>query len=110
MKIELKLNNETLTIITATLAAVYNTKAHTRRHKSVLSIAIDTVSKLDAKFSSVKVKTDLFNSNVKTKLTLKFHEADMLEILLRQEIVAIEDKYICLKIQSVIDDLNQKLA
>lgn len=110
MKVELKLTHETLTIITVTLVAVYNTKAHTRRHKSTLSIAIDTVSKLDAKYSSVKIKTDLFNSNAKTKITLKFHEADMLELLLRQEIVNIEDKYICLKIQSVIDELNQKLA
>lgn len=110
MKIELKITHETLTCITSTLVGIYNTKAHTRRTKSTLSIAIDVVSKLDAKFSNVKVKTDLFNTKTKTKVTLKFHEADMLELLLRQEIVTVDDSYIRLKIQKVIDELNQKLT
>lgn len=110
MKIDLKLTNESLAIITATLAAVYKTKAQNRRHKSTLSIAIDTVSKLDSKCANVKVKMDLFNAKTKTKITLKYHEADMLELLLIQEIAKVDDNYIRLKIQNVIDDLNQKLA
>lgn len=110
MKIDLKLTHEELTLIASTLMPVYNTKAHTRRHKSTLSIAIDTVAKLDSKFSSTKIKTDLFNTNAKTKVSLKFHEADMLELLLRQEIESVQDNYVRLKIQKVIDELNQKLA
>lgn len=44
------------------------------------------------------------------KISLKFHEADMLELLLLQQIKTVEDSYIRQQIQNVINTLNQKLA
>lgn len=110
MNIQLKLSNEALTTITAMLYAVYNTKAITRRHKSTLSIALEVVSKLDSKFSSLKIKRDLFSIKTKTTINLKFHEADMLELLLLQEIKLTNNKDVIRITQAVINDLNQKLA
>jgi hypothetical protein len=110
MKIDLKLTHEEITIITATLQPLYNTKAHTRRHKATLSIAMDLIALLDKKFTALKLKTDLFNSNKTIKISLKFHEADMLELILIQKIGDADDHYIRQKIQKVINILNQKLA
>lgn len=110
MKIELKLSNETITIITATLQPVYNSKPISRRDKSTLSIALDVVNMLDKKFNHQKLKTDLFNAAKKTKVTFKHHEADMLELLLIQQVKDVQEPYIRHQIQKVINDLNQKLA
>ncbi|GGA84511.1 hypothetical protein GCM10008015_26630 [Flavobacterium palustre] len=110
MKIDLKLTHEAITIIASTLQPIYKSKAHTRREKSTLSIAYDVAGKLDSKFGSVKLKTDLFNTKKKVKVSLKYHEADMLELLLLGEIKGVSDNYIRQQIQKVINELNQKLA
>ncbi|GIZ10005.1 hypothetical protein [Flavobacterium sp. UMI-01] len=110
MKIDLKLTPENALIIAATIEAVYNTKAHTRRNKATLSIAIDVASKLDGKAVHIKAKRNLFDAKKKIKVTLKYHEADMLELLLIQQLEGVQDPYIRLEIQKTINDLNQKLA
>ena len=110
MKIDLRLAPETALIIAATIEALYNTKAHTRRHKSTLSIALDVAAKLDGKAIAIKAKINLFDVKKKIKITLKFHEADMLELLLIDQMKGVTDTYIRQQIQKTIDDLNQKLA
>lgn len=110
MKIDLKLNPENAIIIAATLEAVYNTRATTRREKSTLSIALDVAAKLDGKAVALKAKRNLFDAQKKIKISLKFHEADMLELLLIQQIKTVTDTYINNQIQKTINDLNQKLA
>ncbi|MDN3672640.1 hypothetical protein QWY99_06175 [Flavobacterium branchiarum] len=110
MKIDLKLNPETALIVAATIEAVYNSKALTRREKSILSIALDLATKLDGKAVHIKAKRNQFNAKKKITVSLKFHEADMLELLLLQQIKGIHDSYIKLEIQKVINLLNQKLA
>lgn len=110
MKIDLRLSPETAIIIAATLETVYNTKAFTRRNKSTLSIALDVAAKLDGKAVLIKGKKNQFDAKKKIKVSLKFHEADMLELLLIQQIQGVEDTYIRQQIQSTIDFLNQKLA
>jgi len=110
MKIVLKLNPEAALIVSATIEAVYNSKALTRREKSTLSIALDVASKLDAKTIGIKAKRNLFDAKKKISITLKFHEADMLELLLIQQMQGIEEPYIRQEIQKAINQLNQKLA
>ena len=110
MKIALKLNPETAIIIAATIEAVYNSKALTRKEKSTLSIALDVASKLDAKAINVKAKRNLIDAKNKISISLKFHEADMLEMLLIQQMKGIEEIYIRQEIQKAINQLNQKLA
>ena len=110
MKIALKLNPDTAIIIAATIEAVYNSKALTRKEKSTLSIALDVASKLDAKAINVKAKRNLFDAKKKISITLKFHEADMLEMLLIQQMQGVEQPYIRQEIQKAINQLNQKLS
>ena len=110
MKVILKLNPETAIIIAATIEAVYNSKALTRKEKSTLSIALDVASKLDAKAINVKAKRNLIDAKKKISISLKFHEADMLEMLLIQQMKGIEEIYIRQEIQKAINQLNQKLA
>jgi len=110
MKIELTLSPATITIITATLQAIYNTKAHTRRHKSTLSIALEVAKRFDAKIATFKSQSTLFEQRKKTKISLKFYEADMLELLLIDQIKSVDETLIRQQIQKVIDMLNQKLA
>ncbi|MCC9072471.1 hypothetical protein LNQ49_12845 [Flavobacterium sp. F-65] len=71
MKVDLRLSHEAITIITATLQPIYNSKAHTRREKSTLSIALDVVTILESKFSKLKLKTDLLNTKTKVKISFK---------------------------------------
>ena len=110
MKINLSLAPENAIIIAATIEAVYNSKAFTRREKSTLSIAYDVAAKLDGKAVHLKAKMNLFDAKKKIKISLKFHEADMLELLLIQQLRSIQDEYIRGQIQKTINDLNQKLA
>ena len=110
MKVELKISPENAIIIAAALQAVYNSKAVTRRDKSTLSIALDVAAKFDAKAVNLKAKMNLFDAKKKIKISLKFHEADMLELLLIQQLGSIQDEYIRGQIQKTINDLNQKLA
>ena len=110
MKILLKLNPETALIVAATIEAVYNSKALTRREKSTLSIALDVATKIDGKAVAIKAKQNLFDAKKKITISLKFHEADMLELLLLQQIESVQDAYIRLEIQKAINILNQKLA
>ena len=110
MKIILKLNPETALIVAATIEAVYNSKALTRREKSTLSIALDVATKIDGKAVVIKAKQNLFDAKKKISISLKFHEADMLELLLLQQIEGVQDSYIRLEIQKAINILNQKLA
>ena len=110
MKIALKLNPETALIVAATIEAVYNSKALTRREKSTLSIALDVAAKLDGKAIGIKAKQNLFDAKKKITVSLKFHEADMLELLLIQQMQGVQDPYIRLEIQKAINILNQKLA
>jgi hypothetical protein len=110
MKIYLKLSPENAIIIAATIEAVYNSKAFTRRDKSTLSIALDVAAKLDGKAVALKGNRNLFDAKKKIKVSLKYHEADMLELLLMQQIQGVHDIYIKNEIQKTINDLNQKLA
>jgi hypothetical protein len=110
MKIDLRLSPQTLMIIVATLQPIYNNKPQTRRDKSTVSIALDLVSKLESKTGAIKKQSNLFDEKKTMKVTLKHHEADMLELLLIQQIKDVDDNYIRLQIQKTIDVLNQKLA
>ena len=111
MKIDINLPPEKLCIICAALQSVYNSKAHTRRHKSTLSIALQVAAKIDSKVSSIKGKmASLFESKKAIKISLLFYEADMLELLLIDQIKHADSDFIKQQIQSVINILNQNLA
>lgn len=109
MKVELKITIENLVIVAVVLEAVYNSKAITRKEKTILSIAIDVADKFNSK--SLKFKKLTFSDRGKTtRLTLKHHEADILELILRDEIKKSDDNFINRHLQKTADLINQKLA
>ncbi|MRX70291.1 hypothetical protein SAMN06265349_101706 [Flavobacterium resistens] len=110
MKIDLKLAPEVYIIISATLQPINNTKPQTRKEKSTLSIAIDVLDKIESKASSFKKQSTLFDAKKKVKITFKHHEADMLEIILIDQIKYVQDDFMRLQIQNTINLLNQKLV
>lgn len=110
MKIEIVLKRETISIITEALQGVYTSKAYTRIEKSNLSIALDVMVKFEAKSTFLKSNMNLFDAKKLTKISLKYHEGNILESLLLAEIKEVNDEYKEQKIQKVIDQINQKLA
>ena len=110
MKIDLKLPPRTFVIIAETLQPVYNSKPQTRKERSALSIAIDVAEKLEKTTRSISKQPTLFDDKKKLKISLKQHEADMLEIILIQQIAFVIDPYMRIQIQNTINILNQKLA
>lgn len=110
MKIDINLSPEPLLILAATMQVIYNTTAHTRRTKATLSIALDVAAKLDGKAANAKLKRNLFDAKKKVKVSLKFHEADMLELILIQHLGTVDEPYIRQQLQTIVNQLNQKLA
>ena len=108
MKIDLQLTPEELAITATELKDVYNSKATTRKERSTLSMALDVAKIFDKKV--INIQATLFSVKKKTKITLKHHEADILELLLIQQMTTIEPTEIRRIVQSVIAKLNQKLT
>lgn len=110
MKIELKLLPEEIVVLSAALNTIYNSNADTRKQKTILSIGYDIADKFDSKAKSLQKKTTLFDAKKKVKMTLKHHEADVLEFILLDQIKYTDIPYIINIIQKTINTLNQKLA
>ena len=108
MKIDIQLTPEELAITATELKAVYNSKASTRKERSTLSMAFDVAKIFEKKVSNIQ--HTLFSIRKTTKITLKHHEADILELLLIQQMTTIEPPEIRRIVQSVIAKLNQKLT
>ncbi|MDA6068664.1 hypothetical protein NJT12_03435 [Flavobacterium sp. AC] len=110
MKIDIKLPQQTFVIIATTLQPVYNSTPHTRKEKSTLSIALDVVTKIESKTGSINKQSTLFDQKKTMKISFKHHEADILELLLIDQMKYVEDDYIKMQIQKTINLLNQKLV
>lgn len=108
MKIDIHLTPEALIYVSNILQGVYETKATSRRERSTLSIAFDLLAKVEAR--TAKAKATFISFKKTSKLSLKHHEADILEVLLIEQMTHIHDSSIRLVIQQVIAKLNQKLA
>ena len=108
MKVDIHLTPEALIYVSNILQGIYETKAISRRERSTLSIAFDLLAKVEAK--TAKEKATLFSIKKTTKLSLKHHEADILEVLLIEQMAHIHTSSIRLIVQQVIHKLNQKLA
>jgi hypothetical protein len=110
MKIVLKLDQQTIGIISSAIHELINRKVD-RGNKSalmILSIAHEICEKIDVKALKWINRIDQENSN--TKLSLRVHHATALEIILSFAIVSTENHFSKLTMQAVIDELNQKLT
>lgn len=111
MKIDLKLPPRTFIAIATALQPIYDVVTpQTRKERTALSIAFDVVEKIEKTTKSISKQPTLFDDKKKLKISFKQHEADMLEIILVEQIRFVEDPYMRNQIQSTINLLNQKLA
>lgn len=109
MKIQLKIPTHTLALLGVLSERINKSKATTRREKITLSIAQDVADKLLAKaYKAMRVND--FNKNSLKTITLKIHEADILEHLLKMELADTNDVFITNCFRILINELNQKLA
>ena len=111
MKIELKLNNDSIIAVNELLNYIYDMERSNDKKVNVYrSIGYDLADKFDSKAKQLVKKATLFDSKKKHKITLKYHEAWALEIILRELFTYADNHYVRLRVNLVIDDLNQKLA
>ncbi len=111
MKIELRLNNDTLIACNQLLQTIYNESTPTETiGKIVKSICFDVADKLDSKRKTVVKKASLFDQKKQYKITLKYHEAWGLFEALQQLNKTNNNDYKRTIVQKVIDTLHQKLS
>lgn len=109
MKIELKMNNDTLMAIAKMLQGVYTMPVSMdRREKVYRSISYDLADKFDAKYRTKIKKSDLFDQKKLTKFSLKFHEAFALQQILMDLIQEVDNDLNRTLAQKVINALDQK--
>jgi chromosome condensin MukBEF complex kleisin-like MukF subunit len=111
MKIEVKITNDGLMSISALLMLLYGKKVTTNgQEKVLLSIGYDLADKFDSKAKQLVKKSSLFDTKKRHKITLKYHEAWALEIILIEFLPFHSNEFSKNEVQKVINQLNQKLA
>lgn len=111
MKIELKLDNDSIIHVTELIKNVYTTdQALGKENKMLKSIAYDLADKFEGKYKTLIKKQCLFSNKNKTKVTLKWHEAWALETLLHYLMDLAPSSFAKIKLNQVISQLNQKLV
>ncbi len=111
MKIEIKISNDSILAVNELLQHIYTMqKSNDKKVNVYRSIGFDLADKFDTKAKQLIKKTTLFDLKKKHKITLKFHEAWALEIILRELFTYTDNHYKRFQINIVIDDLNQKLT
>ena len=76
MKIELKLNNDSIIAVNELLSYIYDMERSNDKKVNVnLSIGYDLADKFDSKAKQLVKKATLFDTKKKHKITLKYHEA-----------------------------------
>lgn len=111
MKIEIKINSDTLIACNEVLQQLYASGVPpTEGGKLVKSLALDVADKLDAKAKTLIKKATLFDNKKKHKVTLKYHEAWGLYRTLCLQVEQIKNIYKITLINAMIGVLNQKLS
>lgn len=112
MKIELKLTADEINYLERQTLMVQSVDAKQlpKDKKTAYTIMLDVSDKLMTKAKQLNRKTDLFDSKKKHKITLKWHEAEILEQYIDTFSVYQDDPYKANLARKVIIQLNQKLA
>ncbi|MCP1997280.1 hypothetical protein [Flavobacterium sp. HSC-61S13] len=111
MKIDLKLNKETLIVVSNLLQELYCLENTSNpKQKIYRSIGFDLAEKFEVKAKGLIKKNSLFDLNKKVNMSLKFHEAWALEIILNELCVMLDNHYNQIVVNLIISELNQKLT
>lgn len=111
MKIELKLNSDSILAVSDLLQHLYDLNPSIdKKEKVYRSIGLDLADKFDTKSKSIKKKVSLFDAQKKHKISLKYHEAWALEIILTELCTLHDNDYNRFRVNLVLVELNAKLA
>ncbi|AMA49429.1 hypothetical protein [Flavobacterium covae] len=111
MKIELKINADTVLAVNELLKNVYQMERTIDKRQQVYrSIGFDLADKFDTKAKELVKKSTLFDAKKKHKISLKFHEAWALEAILYELLHTTENEYYKVLVAKVISHLNEKTA
>lgn len=111
MKVEIKINNDTLIATNEILQRCYSlNKPVEVSARNTLSIAYDLADKFDSKCRQKIKKANLFDNSKKFKMTLKYHEATALHTMLIASSFFTENEYKATLISQLISQINQKIV
>ncbi|KIA86603.1 hypothetical protein [Flavobacterium sp. AED] len=112
MKIELKLTTDEINYLEGKcfLIQAMDFRNLDQQSKKTYTIMIDVLDKVTAKAKSINRRLDLFDQKKKSKITLKYHEAYILEAFIQGFFKAETDPYKINIARIIISQLNQKLA
>lgn len=111
MKIELKMNNDTLVSIHRLLENLYMLNLSVITQENVYkSIGFDLAEKFEKKLKTRIKNATLFDAKKKIKISLKTHEAWALKEIAVNLITTIDAPFQQNQLQKLINTLDQKLA
>lgn len=111
MNIELKLNFDAVQAVNNHLQKVYKMGyGETVEQRVCKSIAFDLANKFDTRAKALIRKNSLFEANKLYKMTIKYHEAWSLQLILMDVMSNVENSYERNIIQKLINNLNQKIV
>ncbi|MCB6131652.1 hypothetical protein LIT53_12255, partial [Flavobacterium psychrophilum] len=94
MKVELKLNADTINAAARLLEQVYDLPAPLGQNDKIIrSIAYDVADAMLSKQKTIRKKINLFDAKKKYKTSLKYHEAFALYNILNELLVNVSDDY-----------------
>lgn len=109
MKVQLNIKPDTLITAHKLLQHVYDLGATvSKQEKAYRSIGYDLAEKFEKLYKKKITSRDLFNTKKAIKVSIKFHEAWALELLLIDLIALAANSYQKHHIQTLIDQLNHK--
>ncbi|MGC1471521.1 MAG: hypothetical protein WA775_02920 [Psychroserpens sp.] len=109
MKVEINISNDTLVALNKQTQRVYELPIiNNKEHKVVLSISYGIAEKFQKKYSSRVQNQSLFDTKKRIKMSLRFHEAWALQILLETVVDGMDNLYHKSLISALINQLDQK--
>ena len=111
MKVELKINADTINAVVRLLEKIYELPSPTRQpDKLTRSITYDVIEVLLSKQKTIRKKQTLFDVQKKHKITLKYHEAFVLHIVINELIFNVTDDYTKMLLNKLSGEIHQKIV
>lgn len=109
MKIELKINPDSIVVLSQVLQGVYSSDAVTKIERVTKCILMDVYDKVSNKAKDLQRKQSLFDAKKKVTLSLKYSQAFYLSQFLLH-LSSCENEYQKAQISKLINLLDQKLC
>lgn len=110
MTIKVKTNGDGIGAVNKVLEHILYTNTTEKQNKLLKSLAFDISDKFTAAHKKAVKKSTLFDQKKTYAITLKFHEAYALEMIIAGYINLVDDQYSKLQLDKLKNYLNQQMA